>query len=176
MGSLFWGLFFILLDFNVTFNTCVLGLLPDFVGFLLILRGLKELQQYSAEFVKIQPVVILMAVSKFITYLLDLTGVTAQNQTVMAVVGLVFLLFYLYIEYEIICGIRDMERVLEMDCNARPLLSLWKVIACFGILANLVYIFAPAVSILFLIVLVIADLVFLYTFYQAKKLYDQREP
>lgn len=176
MGSLFWGFFFILLDFNLTFNTCVLGLLPDFVGFLLILRGLKELQKYSAEFVKIQPVVILMAASKFVTYLLDLTGVTAQNQTVMVVVGLIFLLFYLYIEYAIICGIRDMERILEMDCNAKPLLSLWKIIACCSILSNLVFIFAPAVSILFLVVLVIADLVFLFTFYQAKKLYDQWHP
>jgi hypothetical protein len=35
MQSLFWGLFFIFLDFNVTLGNSVVGLIPDFVGYIL---------------------------------------------------------------------------------------------------------------------------------------------
>lgn len=40
--KLFLGLIFILLDFEITRGSAVIGLLPDFIGYLLIMKGLED--------------------------------------------------------------------------------------------------------------------------------------
>lgn len=45
MKLLFWGMALILLDVNVTAGNAVIGLLPDCLGYYLIIRGLNELPE-----------------------------------------------------------------------------------------------------------------------------------
>ncbi|MBQ8237412.1 MAG: hypothetical protein IJZ39_04630 [Oscillospiraceae bacterium] len=40
--KLFLGLIFVLLDFKITVGTAVIGLLPDFIGCFLIMKGMEE--------------------------------------------------------------------------------------------------------------------------------------
>lgn len=40
--KLFLGLIFILLDFQITAGTAVIGLLPDFIGYFLVMKALEE--------------------------------------------------------------------------------------------------------------------------------------
>ena len=40
--KLFLGLIFILLDMKITVGTAVIGLLPDFIGYFLIMKGLED--------------------------------------------------------------------------------------------------------------------------------------
>lgn len=173
MGNLFLGFFFILLNFNITLNSNVIGLLPDFIGFLLIASGLKELQNYSTNFVKIQPLVSVMALLKVVTYVMDLLGISAQIQMILIPVGIVFLVIYLYIEYTIICGIQDMEQSLGIDLEVKTLFSVWKIVAFCGVVANIVWIIFPTVAIIFLIISAIANIMFLVSLHNSKKLYEQ---
>ena len=55
MKKLFWGFFFIFLDFNIDFDTIRIGLIPAFVGYLLLFSGLAELSEESPRFEKIRP-------------------------------------------------------------------------------------------------------------------------
>lgn len=43
MNHVFWGLLLIFLNFNITIDDSMIGILPDFAGFILIVLGLKSL-------------------------------------------------------------------------------------------------------------------------------------
>jgi len=173
MGNLFWGFVFILLDFNITVNNSVIGLIPDFIGFILIFRGLNELRNFSTKFTKIQPFVSLMIFLKMIAYVMDFFGISAQIQTILIPVGIVFLVMYLYIEYTIICGIQDMEQSLGADLEVKMLFSVWKIVAFCCILANIAWIISSAVAFVFIIISIIANIMFLVSLHNSKKLYEQ---
>ena len=50
MTRLFWGFFFALLDVKLTVGSAVFDLLPDFLGFWLIMKGMESLADQSALF------------------------------------------------------------------------------------------------------------------------------
>ena len=52
MHRLFWGLFFVLLDVEVTVGRAVFEILPDFAGFFLIMKGMEELCRQDGRFEK----------------------------------------------------------------------------------------------------------------------------
>ena len=40
MSKIFIGLLLVFLDFNLTFDTVTIGLLPDFIGYFILIGGL----------------------------------------------------------------------------------------------------------------------------------------
>lgn len=50
MIRLFWGLFFVLLDYKVTIGTAVIEILPDFLGYYLLMKGMESLAGESRSF------------------------------------------------------------------------------------------------------------------------------
>ena len=48
MKLLFWGLLFSLLDWKVTIGSMLVEILPDFIGYFLMMKGLESLQEESA--------------------------------------------------------------------------------------------------------------------------------
>ena len=62
MGKFFWGFFFIYLNFNLSVNAHTLNVLPEFVGYFLLLQGLRELEEESGVFSDTRPFVVGMTV------------------------------------------------------------------------------------------------------------------
>jgi len=174
VGNIFWGFFFVAFDFNITLGNAVIGLIPDFIGYFLILKGIIELQDLAIHFKKIKDLVLLMVFLKIITYVMDLLGITAQIQTGAAIIGIVLLVINLYIEYSIICGIQEIEKSQYVNLNAEKLFSMWKIVAVFSTLAYIGLIL-PSLAIVFVIISAIANMVFLYYLYQSKKAYEQKD-
>ena len=52
MHRLFWGLFFVLLDFEITVGRAVFEILPDFAGFFLLMKGMEALSDEIPGFEK----------------------------------------------------------------------------------------------------------------------------
>lgn len=52
MKKLFWGFFFVFFNFHLSINQYTLQLLPDFVGYLLLSQGAKELETREPLFQK----------------------------------------------------------------------------------------------------------------------------
>lgn len=50
MNHLFWGFFLILIDVKMTVGSAVFDILPDFLGFWLIMKGMESLAEQSVSF------------------------------------------------------------------------------------------------------------------------------
>ena len=50
MKAFFFGCLLIFLDFHLELNSVRIGLLPNFLGYYLLLRGMRELKEYSPHF------------------------------------------------------------------------------------------------------------------------------
>ena len=94
MKSIFISLFFIFLDFSINFGNMRIGLLPTFVGYLLLYRGLKTIYTESPHFAKMQPFSMGMAVYNGLLYILDFLGMSLW----LGYIG-VFLSFF----YKVLC-------------------------------------------------------------------------
>ncbi len=171
MSKIFWGFFFIVFHFKLTVGTSVISLLPDFIGCFLILSGVYELENLASGFRKIKCWVLLLALLKIATFLLDLTGLSSLNQPISVITGIVLLVISLYVQYYIIYGIWQMEESQQMDLYTAKLFSLWKIIAACSILSYLCLLLSWLAAI-FMIISVLADIVFLYYLWQSKKNFD----
>lgn len=62
MSKIFVGLLLVFLDINFTFNTTTIGLLPDFIGYFILIGGLAEMAAVNSHFGKARPFAIAMAI------------------------------------------------------------------------------------------------------------------
>ena len=62
MSALFWGFFFVYINFNLIVNGHVLNVLPAFVGYALIMKACREMEGESGLFSSIRPFALGMAV------------------------------------------------------------------------------------------------------------------
>lgn len=128
---------FVFLDFYVDFGGSRIGLIPDFIGYILIAYGLKELTTGSDRFSRVRPLVIVMVVYTAFLYGMDFLGAPFfLIRDVYFILGLVSVLISLYISYKIVTGIKALETGLEQDLEGRRLYSVWAVSA---ILSLVVY-------------------------------------
>lgn len=179
MGYLFAGAFLIFLDFTINLGESItIGLLPDFIGYIFLVRGLRELQKESKRFGMLTPFCSVMTVVSLIVWIFDLLGF---NQTLpellVKIVGIICNAAPIIIFYFIIQGIKEMEWVHQMKFNADKLDRAWLINMLFtaatlvqGILGGI----ALAALTLPLVIGVLASGVyFLITLYQSKEMYEK---
>ena len=171
MRNIFIGLLFIFLDFNLDFGAMRVGLIPDFIGYIMILQGLKEIALLSEHFGKAKPFTIGMIVYTSVLYAADFFGLWTQNGTIIALVlGLVSVAVSLYISYHIVMGVRDLEAEQERFLNGEKLYNAWKLLAIFSVIAY-VLIIVPVLGLVSVIASFVFGIMFLVVFNQTKNLY-----
>ena len=170
MQKLFLGLVFIFLNFSISFGSCKIGLIPDFVGYALLARGLHELQDFSPRFAHARPMASGMAVFSAALYALDLLGsgygVPAQ------LLGIVAVLLSLYVSYQVVCGVGDLQAGLGADLGADALRGDWVLLAVLQLLGYLFLISALLGTVVSLATLG-ASILFLVSFWRCKCRYDE---
>lgn len=169
MQNIFIGFLFVFLDFNLTFGTTQVGLIPDFVGYILVFQGLAELDTMSPRFVKARPFALGMAVFTGLLYVMALFGI-GTNDILSFVLGLVSTLISLYISYNIVMGVKDIEASSGRFLNAQGLYSSWTLLAILSLIVYLLIII-PILNVLCIIAGLIAGIVFLVSFNKTKNLY-----
>ena len=118
MSKIFVGLLLVFLDINFTFNTTTIGLLPDFIGYFILIGGLAEMAAVNSHFGKARPFAIAMAIYTLILYILDLIGLSAALGYAATILGLLSTLISLYLSYHIVRGVMEIE-----DAQARSPVS-----------------------------------------------------
>lgn len=172
MNHVFWGLLLIFLNFNITIGDSMIGILPDFAGFILIVLGLKELVEESAFFTKAILFAKGMVVYSIILYSLDLFGLARTLSWFTTFAGIIATIVSLYISYNIIQGILDVEGKYSVDLNGENLLRLWKPLAVLELLAY-VSLLMPMLAVVFIVASFVLTIMFMVCFYTTKNNYMQ---
>jgi hypothetical protein len=171
VNNIFYGLLFVFLDFDVTFGYSKVGFIPDFIGYILIFTGLAELTAGNDRFSRARPFAIAMAVYTAILYVMDLFAVPLYLGALISfVLGLASTLMSLYISYNIVMGIKDLEAALGQDLNGGPLFSTWTALAILS-LALYVLILIPGLNFICMIAGLVVGIVFLVLMSRTKNLY-----
>lgn len=162
---------FVFLDFDLKFGSSKVGLIPDFIGYILIFVGLAELTAGNDRFSRARPFAAAMAVYTGILYGMDLLGISYTLGTLIPfLLGLASTLISLYISYNIVMGVKDLEAALEQDLNSRPLYSMWIALAIFS-LAIYAIILIPGLNPLCIIAGFVVGIAFIVLFNKTKNLY-----
>lgn len=174
MKKIFIGMILVFLDLNWDIGACRIGLIPDFIGYIYMINGVTELMHFSSRFVKIKSYITGMAIYSLIFYAMDLFAITPMFEgPPIFFLGLVSSIFSLFISYDIIMGIKDIELGMSWQLNADQLYATWKVLAIFT-LGAFIYYLIPALAWIFVIVGFIVAVYYLYMFNKTKKLFIEQ--
>ena len=149
----------------------VIGLIPDFAGYILMIQGLDELSGESDYIPKARPFAFGMALYTGFLYLVDLLGAVSVFDGIGFLAGLVSMFCALYLTSLIVKAVREIELKRGADLHAANLTSAFHWQVCFQ-LAAYVLIFVPFLNVLLIIAALIMSCIFLGRFYTTKNLYE----
>ncbi len=176
MRRIFNAFLFLFLDFSFYFGASRVGLIPDFVGYLLILPALDEMAAYNRRFARIKPYAIGMAVYTGALYLLDLTGLSvAMGFLPATVLELASTVATLIITHEIVTALMEIEAASGQDLRADFTKRVWTLQAVLMIVGGTVLYIVPELSVPFEFVLMILGIFFLFTFSKTVGLFEARQ-
>lgn len=181
MKKLFWGFFFIYLNFNLNSNQHSLNVIPDFVGYILLLQGTGMLQDESEMFLRVRPFAVGMAIYTAILWVGALLGITTGEGWLSQILNLIAMVVALYISWLLIQGVRDMERRYETDLNSGNLLYCWKGLAAIQLAAQILALMVnlvnlgilTAVSVILIIVGFVLMILYLVAWHKSVKAYER---
>lgn len=170
MGKILVGLCMVLLEFNINLETAVIGLIPDFIGYILLVMGLKEMVSESGFFQKSIPLSAGMAVYSAVCYLLDLLGITGVYDFIL---GMINTACFFYILYLMIKGIEEMQTKSGKNLYTDNLNSIW---LCLLVLYAGAYLllFIPILSSICIISGSVATIILVWYIYKAKEEYYKK--
>jgi hypothetical protein len=191
MRNILIGMILVFLNFDITIGSSKIGLIPSFIGYAYMYSGVMELSDYSNKFVKIAPIIKVMVVCTGLIYLADLLGLSAYLQLPGVMIsdigvpsgfilfgillGLIVMIASLYISYEIIQGIKDIENVQMKDLNSDQLLSTWKLLAVLAFLSHALLIIVPGLAFICIILTMAMHIYYLFVFNKSKNLYYEND-
>lgn len=170
MSNIFIGMLLVFLDFNLNLGNSTIGLIPDFIGYFIMMKGVIELEPESSNFTKVVPIVKGMVIYAGIIYAFDLLGISYNLGIITYILGLISTIASLYISYHIVIGVGDIERQTSKHLNADELFRVWKIMAIFSVVMYLL-IFIPLLAIFGVITGLAVSIYYLVVFNRTKNLY-----
>jgi len=168
MSNILIGIIFCSFDFSVNLGDFSLGLMPDFLGFYFIMKGLRQLSHYSDFFEKALPFSQAMAVYSAVIYTLDFFKISDAIGIFRDVCILAGTVLYLLILYLITEGVKELDEQCEYDLNSRQLSLAWCALAiCKGV--AIITFFIPFLQILPLVAAALLSVWYLVCLYQTSK-------
>jgi len=164
MSKIFVG--FLLISFGINIGS--FDFLPDFVGYFLIYLGMKELTDESPRFQKHAPLAVVLAVYELVVLLSGIAGSGSSGFGITSVLGLVSMAVSLYLTWQLVKGVQDIEIGRSCDLEGLALEKGWTARAVCMVLSFLL-VWIPAVNVLAILLAFIAHIYFLVKLYQSKR-------
>ena len=133
MSRLFWGLFFVTLDLDVAVGSLTIGLLPDFFGFWLLMRGMEELADESKFFDRGRHWAFGMVLLSAVLYGKGFLKLSSGAKLGFWGLGLAGFCVGLFVLHRMVSGIRQMEKRRGWDLQGEKLKSMWLFYAVIGL-------------------------------------------
>lgn len=176
MSYIFWGAVFSLLDFDLNFSAVKIGLLPDVLGWFLVMKGLRQLAadwECAAEGLeKLANISCVLIVLSAISYLTDLFGIKSVFlPVVFTILDIVIMLLGLFVWWQFTEEILRIEQAELLDLKGHFLQVTLEILILVQIAATVILYLLP---ISLLIVLSVAAtwilvICFLAALYQVKE-------
>lgn len=171
MNHLFWGLFFCLLDFEVTVGTAVFGLLPDAVGYFLLMKGMTVLAEESSRFNRDRHWAFGLCLVSAILYGANLMDPDTRTKIWLWGLELAELIAMLTLLRSMIAGVAQMERRQCRALDSEKLKAVWLVLAVMQPLCHLVS-WVPLVGSVCTAASAVTGVLFLIAFSGSRKKFD----
>ena len=173
MNRLFWVLLLCLLDYEVTVGTAVFGLLPDFLGYFLIMKGMEELAGENRFFDRGRHIAFGLMIAAVVFYGADLMNPGYMVKVWLWALELAALVITLVLIRMIVTGILWLERDLNLKLRGDLLKSMWSILI---IICPLCHIFSwlPLVGDICRMASTVVGALFLAVFWDSRKSYYQK--
>lgn len=173
MSKIFTGLLFLVFNFNLDIGDVRIGLIPAFAGYILIVSGCRELIFNSRHFGEAEKAAGILVIVSGAAYLLDLLGLTYRLGVISDLVRLAGIAGEIWVIYNIVEGVADIERTRGMPMNSQILRDLWSAFAILNVIAYFTGLFRiEFIAVIALLADLVIMLVFLYFFYKAKNTFN----
>ena len=193
INKIFVGMILVLIDFHINFGSTRVGFIPDFLGYIIVFLGVKEMSRFSHRFHKTKPFLIFMVVFSAILYVGNLFGgiffhlhINGITLSVFHILGVASAFISLYISYNIVMGVKDIESTKSeeldtvIDLASDRLYFAWQLLlwltVFFTIVMNILVAFLLPVLLFIIIIIALAFFIyFLYALSKTTKLFNQYE-
>lgn len=174
MTMILIGFLFLFFRCDLSVGDAVIGLLPSFVGYFLILAGLNELIVENRQLVRLRPWVTGMGLCTGVQYAAALFGLTATTPLLDLMIALAESAVCYWIIYRILAGIAEIEYRLGVTLMAQRLKIrwIWMVLLLAGIYVFLFL--GPALSLLLAVGYFVMAILFLVAFHKTSVLFRAR--
>ncbi|MCL2215674.1 MAG: hypothetical protein FWB91_01510 [Defluviitaleaceae bacterium] len=184
ISKIFIGMILVFINFNLDIGYMRIGIIPSFLGYYFMLKGLAEIMELSSRFSKVIPYVKGMIVYSVIIYVMDLLGgataidllyIYTPTGLLMLAIGIITIVLSLFISYNIIMGVKDIEITQEQDLNSDRLYLAWKLLVVFSVLTHIVILlYITAFAVVGILVSFLIQIYYLFAFYRTKTLYYEK--
>ncbi len=127
MDKLFWGAVLLLLDWDLTTASGnVIGLIPDFLGYILMIFGAKEVNHWSKNFRKLEKTAMVFAIYAGISWIQDALNVTGGTLSFVGIVlGIMSVVIRMLSLWWIIKGLLAVEEQTGFELKASFMKIMW---------------------------------------------------
>lgn len=158
MQNIFLGFLFEMLDFNLDIGASTIGLIPDFIGFWLLNKGMSELSTESDIFSRKSGLALILMACSLVIYVIDLLGLSLG--LLGPIIGIAMTIAKFYLEYQVLIGMFELEEYNHTHLGADDCKTKWIFVMVMNLL-NIVLIWIPFINIVCLIIAFIMGIVFL---------------
>ncbi len=171
------GFVLILFDFSIGAENNIIGLLPDFVGFIFLFFGMKAEQDKCATFKQDKKYMIPFAIYGYGIYLGNLYGIIGeQNPYVICASAIVSMLTYVYTMFLVIRGIKHAEESYSVKIGSHRMTYIWKITAmCYFLENGTLLLSIGQLYMIFYLAGMVSRIVFIVYTTQAAIVYSERK-
>ena len=170
MQQVFLGILFLFLNVNLTFGSVTIGLFPDFVGYILLLRGAEALSGRIARFARMRSLCLGGAIYAGVLYALDLFGISAGLGAGNLLLAIGALGLRIAASAQVVTGMEDAERAYGCGFAAAELRQAWQIAIIAGAVSYLFVLWVvPVLSILALLANFVCAIFFLCALHRTKQ-------
>ena len=166
MKKIVFGFLLIFLNFNLNFNRVSINVLPDFVGYYLLLQGMAQMKEENPRFAAPRPFTVGMVVYTAILWVGSVLGISGG--ILASALNLVALVVQFYIAWVLVAALRELETGYGADLYGAMLLKRWKILLGLNVVLQLIRLLALVTPVdavgMAAAVLVLADIVWAFLF------------
>lgn len=172
MSKMLLGIALVVLELTIPIKEVYLiGLFPDFIGYLLLVFGMKEVSNQTDYYVKNRRFTFWIGVFSLMIYIMNAVGYTARGAFEPLLMQLVVVILQPICLFRIVRGIRQMEQDYDLKLCSTALFITW---GCMSILSVLTFVlgFFTNLGELLELLLTTASLIFVGLFFWTTRVYN----